>query len=227
MCKRFALYDLEFFCDLFGVCGPVPQVNLSYNISPVKNVCIICSNKGNNNGNYVMSAKWGIDKSPKPDSDFSGQKKYSVINTRDDTLKEGVYLFGNTGRCLIPANGFYEWKSGGLRKTPFYIYASDSPVFAFAGVYKSSSSSNGRSYSCSIVTTASNRVLKEVHGRMPVILRGSGAMKWINPEYEDFLSLLKPYPSEKTGLYPVGNGVENPDNDGPKLMERIYENRWW
>ncbi|MDD4126570.1 MAG: SOS response-associated peptidase [Methanomicrobium sp.] len=224
MCGRFALYNIEWFSDLFGVYNPLPQINLSYNISPGKEICAVCGGIEN----YVVAAEWGIKRRAK-----SGSKtlhEYSMINTRDDTLKDDDYSLKhkNTGRCLIPANGFYEWKKEGTRKTPFYIQIRDNQLFAFAGIYGTSSSpSDELSYSCSIITTDANTALSGIHDRMPVILDKSNAMNWIDSDFSEPLSLLKSYPSEKTIFYAVGDSVGSVENDGPSLIKQIYDSKWW
>lgn len=224
MCGRFALYNIEFFSDIFGVYNPLPQINLSYNISPGKEICaLLCGDE-----NYVVSAEWGILRRAKSGSGTFFD--FSMINTRDDTLKDGEYFQKNPDvkRCLIPANGFYEWKKEGTRKVPFYIRIKDNPLFAFAGIYQTFLSPSGNlSYSCSIITTNANTALSGIHDRMPVIPDKSCALDWINPEYSDPLSLLKPYSSDKTVSYAVRDSVGSVENDGPDLIKQIYDGKWW
>lgn len=223
MCGRFALYNVELFSEMFGVYNPLPQINLSYNIAPGEEICAVCGGAEN----YVVNANWGIKREKK-----SGSKdllEYFMINTRDDTLIDSEYFLRNktTGRCLIPANGFYEWENKGTRKTPYYVHIRESPLFAFAGVYETSSAPLDLSYSCSIITTDANEALRGIHDRMPVILDKNDSMNWINPDFDEYLSLLKPYPAEKTVCYAVGNSVGSVENDGAYLIKPVYENKWW
>lgn len=222
MCGRFALFNIEGFGDLFGVYNPLPQINLSYNIAPGTEICAVCGGVEN----YVVSAEWGIKRKVKSGS--KSLKEYSLINIREDTLKEKGYFQKNkrTGRCLIPANGFYEWKKEGMRKMPFYIQIKENPLFAFAGIYETNSSDN-KSFSCGIVTTDANAAISEIHDRMPVIFDKNNALDWINPVSENYLSLLEPYPSEKTECYLVGGRVGNTKTDGPDLIKRLYADKWW
>jgi len=222
MCGRFALFNMDGFCELFdfcelsGVYNPLPEVNLSYNISPGTEIPVVCD--GNENG--IVFANWGI---RRKSSFFNDFKENLVVNVRDDTLKE-VRFFRDgleKHRCAIPANGFYEWNKTGKIKVPFFVRTTDQPIFAFAGVYEPA---GDNSFYCSIITTSSNEKIKDVHDRMPVILAREDVSGWIKKENDDeyCLSLLSPYPAEKTVYDVVGSEVNSTSGDGPSLIKPAY-----
>ena len=127
-----------------------------------------------------------------------------IINARCETLHEKPTfrkLLG-TGRCLVPASGFYEWKAAGVpakKKDKYLIRAAESKLMYFAGLYGSFIDKTGiPSTRFVIITTEANRQMSQIHSRMPVILRKSEALAWISPENKDLNSLLRPYDSELT-----------------------------
>ena len=129
-------------------------------------------------------------------------------------------------RCLIPADGFYEWKKGdGKTRQAFYIRMLKDRPFAFAGLWESWKGSESSAIeSCTIITTAANSRLAELHDRMPVILHEEDYDRWLDPTLDDpalLQSLLAPYPSEEMTFHPVSPFVNSPRNDGPTCLERV------
>ncbi len=128
-------------------------------------------------------------------------------------------------RCLIPADGFYEWQPAGRRKQPVYISLKTREPFGFAGLWESWTSPEGEeSRSCTIITTEANELLKPIHDRMPVILNHDAEAVWLDPTIQDsarLLPLLKPYPSEEMEIYQVSTRVNNPDRDGPECIKPL------
>jgi putative SOS response-associated peptidase YedK len=117
-------------------------------------------------------------------------------------------------RCLIPADGFYEWKKEGKRKQPVYIRRKDAQPFAFAGLWEGES--------CTIITTEANDLVSEFHDRMPVILKPADYDLWLDPEVQDpkvLEPLLRPYPSGEMEVYPVSRLVNDPRHEDPKCVE--------
>jgi len=127
-------------------------------------------------------------------------------------------------RCLVPADGFYEWKSdeGRKTKTPYFIPMKDHEVFAFAGLWDSWSDPNGSLIrSCTIITTDPNELMSSIHNRMPVILHPRDYVKWLEPSPqtpENLKPLIKPFPAEAMSAYPVSTLVNKPSNDRPELV---------
>lgn len=149
-----------------------------------------------------------------------------LINARGETLAEKPSFRGSYRhkRCLILADGFYEWKSFGGRKTktPYYIHMQNHKPFAFAGLWDHWESPEGSSIkSCTIITTSPNELMGSIHDRMPVILHPRDYGKWLDPSPqtpESLQPLIKPYPTEAMTAYPVSTLVNKTINDVPELV---------
>jgi putative SOS response-associated peptidase YedK len=147
-----------------------------------------------------------------------------MINARAETVAEKPAFRAalRARRCLIVADGFYEWQKDGARKVPHYVRMRDGRPFAFAGLWERWAPGQERPVeSCVIVTTTPNEVLAPIHDRMPVILAAADFARWIDPEMRDAaaaLTLLRPYPAEQLEAYPVGLRVNNPGNDDPTCI---------
>ncbi len=128
-------------------------------------------------------------------------------------------------RCLILADGFYEWKKEGRRKQPFHIRLGDGRPFAFAGLWEHWEGAEGKAIDfCTILTTTPNDLLRPLHHRMAVIMAPSDYDLWLDPaiqEVERLQPLLHPYPAEDMMAYPVSTRVNNPANDHPECVEPI------
>jgi len=128
-------------------------------------------------------------------------------------------------RCLIPADGFYEWQKTNGGKQPYHLKMRDGRLFAFAGLWESwKGDEEGEIRSCTILTTDANDLVGEVHHRMPVILPPETYDLWLDPavwEAEQLLSLLVPYPTEDMEAYPASRRVNNPSNDEPGCVESV------
>jgi putative SOS response-associated peptidase YedK len=125
-------------------------------------------------------------------------------------------------RCLIPADGFYEWKKTPRGKQPYYYQLSDGGPFAFGGLWErwEDHKAGQEIDSCTIITTPANELLAEVHDRMPLILDPRDYTTWLNAATakEQALSLLRPYPAASMTAHPVSAQVNNPKNEGPDLV---------
>jgi putative SOS response-associated peptidase YedK len=136
-----------------------------------------------------------------------------------------------TQRCIIPADGFYEWRTVNLEgkdeKYPFFIYLKNRPLFGFAGLYNKLEDAEGKPlYTFAILTCPPNSIVKEVHHRMPAILEEKDENSWLDTENKDLKGLhkiIKPYPSKRMSLHPVSKRVNSPRNDDEKLIERFEE----
>ena len=125
-------------------------------------------------------------------------------------------------RCLILADGFYEWQKTAHGKQPYYTRMEDGKPFAFAGLWESWGRDGEELRTCTILTTEANDFLRKVHDRMPVILPPEAYAPWLDPETRDprsILPLLVPYPPEAMTAYPVSRAVNSPSNDGPLCVE--------
>jgi putative SOS response-associated peptidase YedK len=149
-----------------------------------------------------------------------------MINARAETVHEKPAYrraFRNR-RCLIPANGFYEWQQLGDRKQPFYIQMADSRPFAMAGLWEHWEGPDETIDSCSIIVTDANSLIQPVHDRMPVIVAEQDYATWLDPELQDpttLCTLLHSYPPDAMQLWPVDSRVNNPRNNGPELITPI------
>ena len=155
-----------------------------------------------------------------------------LINARGETLAEKPAFRGSYKykRCLILANGFYEWKSepGTKTKAPYFIHLKSGNVFAFAGLWDEWHSPDGSTVrSCTIVTTAPNELMSKIHNRMPVILQPSDYTKWLNttPRTPESLAhLIQPFSAELMDTYPVSTLVNSPANDRAECIAPFTKN---
>lgn len=149
-----------------------------------------------------------------------------LINARGETLSEKPSFRGSYRhkRCLILADGFYEWKSlaGKKTKTPYYIHMRDRKPFALAGLWDHWESPDGSSIrSCTIITTAPNELMQSIHDRMPVILHPRDFNRWLDPAPqtpEKLQPLIRPFPADAMSAYPVSTLVNKVTNDLPELV---------
>ena len=149
-----------------------------------------------------------------------------LINARGETIAEKPSFRGSYRhkRCLILADGFYEWKTFGQKKakTPYFIHMKDRQPFAMAGLWDSWESPDGSSLkTCTIITTTPNELMEMIHDRMPVILQPRDYAKWLDtaPQTPESLQpLVKPFPADAMSAYPVSTLVNKPANDTPDLV---------
>jgi putative SOS response-associated peptidase YedK len=127
-------------------------------------------------------------------------------------------------RCLILANGYYEWKAtGGKLKQPYYYHLRDDKPFAFAGLWDQWNGPNGPVEMCAIVTSDVNELAKAVHDRMPVILNAESGAAWLDPQVEPaaLQKLLRPYTGGNLEVYPMSTRVNSPRNHGTELIQPL------
>ena len=126
-------------------------------------------------------------------------------------------------RCLVVADGFYEWQRAGRTKQPYFIRLRGDRPFAFAGVWEAwEGADHSTLETCAILTTAANELVRPIHDRMPVILSAAGCAAWLDPAIEDprqLMPLLAPYPSDEMEAQPVGDFVNSPAHDSPRCIE--------
>jgi putative SOS response-associated peptidase YedK len=156
----------------------------------------------------------------------------TLINARADTLttKPSFRTALKRRRCLIPADGFYEWKKGeGKTKQPYYIRLKKEHPFAFAGLWEHwEGPDNSAIESCTIVTTDANDTLRPLHDRMPVILRKEDYDQWLDSKADDstkLSELLKPYSSEEMTAFPISTLVNNARNESAQCIEPLRDAR--
>lgn len=222
MCGRFTLTvdpgELQDLIPDLVIPGPVKP---RYNIAPSQPVAVV-ANTGENKLDYFV---WGLIPSWAKDPTIGNR----MINARAETLSERP-AFRNSfrrKRCLILADGFYEWKkiNGANRKQPMYIYLKERQPFAFAGLWDTWFAPDGAEVrSCAIITTQPNELLQSIHNRMPVILSRDAYTQWLDPQPQSaelLSSLLVPYPAHEMAAHPVSRLVNKPDFDSPECIQPL------
>ncbi len=220
MCGRFALIvDASVLADVFDV-DPPRELQPHFNIAPTQTVPIIRAGKAT--PRECAFVRWGLVPSWAKDEKMGAR----MINARGETVAEKPYFRSavKNRRCLIPADGFYEWVRTGESKQPHYIHFSDGRVFAFAGLWERWHKGGGGPLdSCTIITTTANDLIANLHDRMPVILPPDRFTEWLEPaplDPERLEDLLVPHPADGMEAYPVSSYVNKPANDGPECVAR-------
>jgi putative SOS response-associated peptidase YedK len=223
MCGRYTFTPDEKFYDRFDINedGKLDNLESRYNVAPGQDMPVITRNSPNK----AVLMKWGLIPFWAKDPKIA----YRTINAKAETInKKPTFRKPFTSqRCLIPANGFYEWKKTEVGKIPYYFYLKTKEAFAFAGLYdiwKNEKGEEVKTYT--IITTNSNNFVKKVHFRMPVLLEKEDESKWLNKStsQKDLLSLLVPFPDDLLEAYPVASQVNNARIDEPDLIKPANPN---
>lgn len=220
MCGRYALYSpLQEIYERYLVDPFQMEFKPRYNVAPCQQVVAVVSNSEENRIGYL---KWGLVPGWAKEPGIGNK----MINARAETLSEKPSFREayKKRRCIIPVNGFYEWKKEGNSKTPMFIHLKDEPIISFAGLWERWTSPDGQSItSCTIVTTEANEFMEPIHHRMPVILDQELEKVWLDREadVEDLQELLKSYPAEHMEAYPVSRNVNSPKNDNSSLISKL------
>lgn len=190
-----------------------------FNIAPGQEIIAII-NDGKNN--RVGHLKWGFVPSFAKDEKIG----FSMINAKSETISEKISFRQSyeKRRCLILADSFYEWKREGKEKTPMRIMTKSGKIFAMAGIWNTFTRPDGvKIHTCAIITTAANKLVGEIHDRMPVILNEADQKLWINPNTDpiSLKALLKPYPEDEMETYQVSSLVNNAANDVVECINRV------
>ena len=218
MCGRYTLSTpVVALAEAFGFDGSGVELSPSYNVAPGGEIATVLPDGGERR---LEMLRWGL-VPPWADDPEIGSR---MINARSETAPEkpSFRRAFRERRCLIPADGFYEWRREKDGKQPFFVRMKDGSPFAFAGLWESwEGDGMGPIRSCTILTTAPNRVVGEVHNRMPVIVPPDAYDAWLDPEAErqELVSLLASYPDDAMEAYPVSRAVNSPRNDGPGCIE--------
>lgn len=221
MCGRFTLVsDMDLILHRFKLAYTDVEHAPRYNIAPSQQVLAIISD---GKERRIGHLKWGLIPHWAKDERIG----YKMINARAETLAEKPsfkHLFKRR-RCLIPADGFYEWKKENGKKTPMRIRLKSGEPFAFAGLWSRWVSPDGRDvYSCTIVTTRPNRLMETIHDRMPVILRPEGEEVWLDKSIEEpelLHNFLEPYDADEMEAYEVSTIVNSPKHNDPQCIEPV------
>ena len=219
MCGRFTLFEPDkVLAKEFGVSASAP-ISPHYNIAPSQPIVAVRAALAGS-GRELALLRWGLIPSWSKDPAIGNR----LINARAETAQDKP-SFRNAfkrHRCLIPANGFYEWLRWERGKQPYFVRMRDSHPFAFAGLWdRWESPEEGVIETCTILTTAANAVLAPIHDRMPVILPTTVYDQWLDPALlnTDLLApLLVPFPPEEMLAFPVSPRVNTPSADDKECI---------
>lgn len=210
MCGRFTLTAPEAaLAEAFDL-DELPSLAPRYNIAPGQDVAVVGRRDAAHRPRLAL-LHWGFRRST--------DKPALVINARSETAR-GLPLFRDAlrrGRCLIPADGFYEWRREGARKQPLLVRRPDGAPFALAGLWRQE-----QRPACVILTTRPNALLRDVHDRMPVILPRAAYARWLDPEItspDALRDLLVPCPDDALRLTCLGPWVNDARHDDPRCLE--------
>ena len=210
MCGRFSIISNSKIISEHYDLVNTGEFTKSYNVTPSSNIPVVRLDDG---ARKIAICNWGLI------PHWARDSKFKPINAKAETIAEKPFFkssFKNK-RCLIPANGFYEWKGKKGQKQPYYIKFEDDRLFSFAGIWDHWENGNKIIESCSIITTSANELMQPIHHRMPVILKPG--------DYDDWLkigdkTLLKPFDEEMI-CYPVSTKINNPKNNGVDLVQPV------
>ena len=220
MCGRFTLRTpTNLLVEQFLL--PIePDWNPRFNIAPTQSVAAVRIGEGGGRREGVL-LRWGLVPSWAKDSAMGSR----LINARAETVAEkpSFRTAFKRRRCLIPADGYYEWQKTGSRKQPYFIRMQDDRPFAFAGLWESwDKGGEGPLETCTVITTSANELTADIHQRMPVILDQHDYGVWLDAAIADrerLEPLLRPYPSSEMKLDPVSTYVNSPRNEGPNCVQ--------
>jgi putative SOS response-associated peptidase YedK len=222
MCGRFTQHHTpEEITERFEVAELGYEFGPRYNIAPSQTIPVIIDRGA---GRVLDGYQWGLVPSWAKDPAIGNR----MINAKAETLAEKPSFRQalSRRRCLIPADGFYEWRAGEKTpKQPFYIRRRDGGLFAFAGLWEEWQAPDGELLrTCTIVTTEPNELLAQIHHRMAAILRPADEAAWLDPDgrsARDLLPLLGPYPAAELEMHRVSREVNAPSNDQPSLLDPV------
>jgi len=193
-----------------------------YNIAPSQPVPVVRACQHHHANRKIDLLRWGLIPHWVNDPAIGSR----MINARSETVsqKPAYRAALRYRRCLLPADGFYEWKAAGkARKQPYLIRMADEQTFALAGLWEHWQDQSGNEIeSCTIITTEPNEMMARIHNRMPAIIDPDEYEQWLNTDVQDVdavTPLLKPYPAELMMCTPVGTYVNNPKNNDPRCIE--------
>ena len=195
-----------------------PDLRPRYNIAPSQLIPVIGAKAGGH-GRGLAMFKWGF--IPHSAQDDKGMKP---VNARSEMVAT-TPMFSESfrhRRCIIPADGFYEWKTVNKKKMPVHFRLQTGEPFGFAGVWDVWNGPQGKVFSCAIITTTPNDLTREVHDRMPVILSRTDEDAWLDPKNLDpavLMPMLKPFPASEMEAMQVNPAMNKPSFEGPVCLE--------
>jgi putative SOS response-associated peptidase YedK len=229
MCGRFTLVTPEQDLAVQFNLPEIPSLEPRYNIAPTQPVAAVRAAPEQGHRELVM-LRWGLVPFWADDLGIGAR----MINARSETAAEKPAFRAafRRRRCLVLADGFYEWQKQNGAKQPYYIRMEDKGTFAFAGLWErwqpkdKDGAGDSVVESCTLLTTQPNDLVRALHNRMPVILEPEDYDLWLDPRVQN-AEVLKPllgaYPSEEMTAYPVSRWVNKPQHDGPACIEPLVQ----
>jgi putative SOS response-associated peptidase YedK len=223
MCGRFTLtLNVSSLQEELKLGDFPPDWGARYNIAPSQPVAVVTDA----NTRKIEFMRWGLVPSWAKDISIGNR----LINARAETLleKPSFRTAFQRRRCLILADGFYEWKKGDGKRgmnIPYFFQRAERKPFAFAGLWEFWQSPEGDSLlSCTLITTKPNELVAPIHDRMPVMLTGNNCWEWLlKSRTDDLTRLLAPFPAEEMIAYPVNRLVNDPSVDAPEVLLPLAE----
>lgn len=216
MCGRFTLTHVQGFSTRFELLDQRAQPTPRFNVAPTQEHPIIISQSPN----QMLMMRWGLVPFWAKDPKIGNR----LINARAETVatKPAFRTSIKRKRCLVPATGFYEWKSLDAGKVPYYVHLKDDSVFAFAGLYDAWTNPDGEKLmTFTIITTTPNAIMGKIHDRMPVMLDREDESLWLTkvplPDQE-LKRIFTPYPARLMEAYEVSTRVNNPRIENERLV---------
>jgi putative SOS response-associated peptidase YedK len=222
MCGRYRMTRADKLAQQFDVEEIDIELSPRYNIAPGQMIAAVRQNP-EKPSRRLSSFKWGLVPSWAKDPNIG----YKMLNARSETIidKPAYREAFKSRRCLVPADGFYEWKTEGKTKQPFNFCMKDDSIFALAGIWERWKDPKGEwLQTVSIITTGPNAIMQDVHDRMPVIVRPDDYELWLDPGFkktETLIDLLKPYDASLMKRYPVSTRVNSVKWDDPECSASI------
>ena len=225
MCGRFARYSLSRELErYFNAHPPSFEIQPNYNVVPTQEIPVVVLQEDER---HIRKRHWGL--VPFWAKDISIGSR--MINARAETItsKPAFRAALKQRRCLIPANGFYEWQGKAGSKQPYYFHLPSGEPFAFAGLYeiwedKDAPPETGPYKSCTIITTDASESVKDIHSRMPLILRPEAYEEWLDPDNKEpakIEELLKTKYVQELKRYPVSRMVNKVGNNQKGCMQPL------
>ena len=218
MCGRFTFTTAaELVAEAFGL-DETPQLRPRYNIAPTQPVSIV--RRRHRDGRRVLEERrWGLI----PGGSTPAKGSPPLVNARSETVGERPAFRSafRYRRCIIPADGFFEWQREGSLKQPFHIRLASGAPFAMAGVWERGDPRGGTPSSCAVLTTEANELISPIHDRMPVMLSTDTLDLWLDNDLRDLsllVPLLVPYPADAMTLRRVDRRVNDVRNDDPECL---------
>jgi putative SOS response-associated peptidase YedK len=221
MCGRFTLHtSLEELLEYFNIASMDDmEMAYRYNIAPSQDILAIVQGKEGNRAGFL---KWGLVPSWAKDPKMG----YNMINARAESIHEkpSFKKLIRRRRCIIAADGFYEWKKEGSQKQPYYIRMKNQQLFSFAGLWDRWEHDGKILTTCTVITTKANDCMESIHDRMPVILTREAESIWLDRSVEDealLKPLLIPYDAKEMEAFPVSSRVNHAKVDAADMIQPI------